>query len=98
MDRYTYTLNQKNRQEKPLHYYTREQLDLMTTYQLRDICWKEQILKGIQAPLDNEELIRQILRFRGRKENLYIRGQNDEGLLRLEELLHTAVIHANPQA
>lgn len=98
MDRYTYTLNQKNRQEKPLHYYTREQLDLMTTYQLRDICWKEQILNGIQAPLDKEELIRQILRFRGRKENLYIRGQNDEGLLRLEELLHTAVIHANSQA
>ena len=97
MDRYTYTLNQKNRQEKALHYYTREQLELMTTYQLRDICWKEQIINGIQAPLDQEELIRQILRFRGRKENLYILRQKDEGILRLEELLHTAVIHANPQ-
>jgi len=41
MDRYTYTLNQKNRQEKPLRYYTREQLELMTTYKLRNICWKE---------------------------------------------------------
>ena len=96
MDRYTYTLNQKNRKEEQLHYYTREQLELMTTYQLRDICWKEQILNGIQAPLDKEELIRQIMRFRGRKENLYILQQNDGGVERLEELLRTAVIHALP--
>ena len=39
----------------------------MTTYQLRDICWREQIINGIQAPLDKDELIRQIMRFRGRK-------------------------------
>ncbi len=98
MDRYTYTLNRENLQERPLHYYAREQLELMTTYQLRDICWKEQIINGIQAPLDKEELIRQILRFRGRRENLYIRSQNDEGIGRLEGLLQTAVIHAIPQA
>ncbi|MCH5343804.1 MAG: molecular chaperone [Acetatifactor sp.] len=97
MDKYTYTLNQKNRKEENHHYYTREQLELMTTYQLRDICWKEQIINGIQAPLDKEELIRQIMRFRGRKENLYILEQNDEGWSRLEELLHTAVIHSYPQ-
>lgn len=97
MDRYTYTLNRENLQERPLHYYAREQLELMTTYQLRDICWKEQIINGIQAPLDKEELIRQILRFRGRRENLYIRSQNDEGIGRLEGLLQTAVIHAIPQ-
>lgn len=98
MDRYTYTLNRENLQERPLHYYAREELELMTTYQLRDICWKEQIINGIQAPLDKEELIRQILRFRGRRENLYIRSQNDEGIGRLEGLLQTAVIHAIPQA
>lgn len=97
MDRYTYTLNRENRQEKPLGCYTREELERMTTYQLRDICWKEQILNGIQAPLDKEELIRQILRFRGRKENLYIRRQDEEGIRRLEGLLQTAVIHAVPQ-
>lgn len=97
MDRYTYTLNRENLQERPLHYYAREQLELMTTYQLRDICWKEQIINGIQAPLDKEELIRQILRFRGRRENLYIRSQNDEGIGRLENLLQTAVIHAIPK-
>ena len=70
MDRYTYTLNQKGIKEEKLHYYTLEELELMTTYQLRDICWKEQIINGIQAPLDKEELIRQIMRFRGRKNNL----------------------------
>ena len=98
MDRYTYTLNRGNRQEKPLGCYTREELERMTTYQLRDICWKEQILNGIQAPLDKEELIRQILRFRGRKEDLYIRRQDEEGIKRLEELLRTAVIHGVSQA
>lgn len=98
MDRYTYTLNRENRQEKKLGCYTREELERMTTYQLRDICWKEQILNGIQAPLDKEELIRQILRFRGRKENLYICRQDEDGIKRLESLLQTAVIHALPQA
>lgn len=98
MDRYTYTLNRENRQEKKLGCYTREELERMTTYQLRDICWKEQILNGIQAPLDKEELIRQILRFRGRKENLYICRQDEGGIKRLESLLQTAVIHALPQA
>lgn len=96
MDKYTYTLNQKNRKEEFHNYYTQEQLELMTTYQLRDICWKEQIVNGIQAPLDKEELIRQIMRFRGRKENLYIVEQKDEGWARLEELLSTAVIHSYP--
>ncbi|MBQ2934701.1 MAG: hypothetical protein IJD96_00525, partial [Lachnospiraceae bacterium] len=67
MDKYTYTLNQKNRKAEKLQYYTREELELMTTFQLRDICWKEQIINGIQAPLDKDELIRQIMRFRGRK-------------------------------
>lgn len=97
MDRYTYTLNQKGKKEEKLHYYTLEELELMTTYQLRDICWKEQIINGIQAPMDKEELIRQIMRFRGRRENLYITQQKDEGIARLEELLRTADIHAMPQ-
>lgn len=97
MDRYTYTLNQKGKKEEKLHYYTLEELELMTTYQLRDICWKEQIINGIQAPLDKEELIRQIMRFRGRKNDLFITTQDAEGMDRLEELLKTAVIHGLSQ-
>ncbi len=97
MDRYTYTLNQNNKKEEKFHYYTLEELELMTTYQLRDICWKEQIINGIQAPLDKEELIRQIMRFRGKKNNLYIVRQNEEGVERIESLLQTTNIHSMPQ-
>lgn len=97
MDRYTYTLNRNNMEKEKLHYYTQEELTLMTTYQLRDICWKENILNGIQAPLDQDELVRQILRFRGRKNNLFITKQNKEGMERLENLLSTATIHFMPQ-
>lgn len=92
MERYTYTLNQ-NVSKEELHYYTREELELMTTFQLRDICWKEQIINGIQAPLDKDELIRQIMRFRGKKKNLFIKKSSEEGILRIEHLLNTARIH-----
>ena len=68
----------------------REELELMTTYQLRDICWREQIINGIQAPLDKDELIRQIMRFRGRKRGLFITGGNRKGIERIEDLLASA--------
>lgn len=98
MDKYTYTLNQQNKKEEKLHYYAQDELELMTTYQLRDICWKEQIINGIQAPLDKEELIRQIMRFRGRKKNLFIRKQSKEGMERIEDLLSTANLHYMPNS
>lgn len=97
MDRYTYTLNRGNQKEEKLHYYSEEELSLMTTYQLRDICWREQIINGIQAPLDKDELIRQIMRFRGRKNHLFITEQSEEGLARIEHLLNTATHHYLPQ-
>lgn len=96
MDRYTYTLNQKNRKAEQLRYYTREELALMTTFQLRDICWKEQIVNGLQAPMDKDELIRQIMRFRGRKKDLFIRRQDADGVARIEELLGMTEIHSLP--
>lgn len=42
-------------------YYSREELELMTTYQLREICRQERLINGIHAPLDKDVLIRQIL-------------------------------------
>lgn len=92
MDKYTYTLRQDNIKKEEPHYYRREELELMTTYQLRDICWRERIINGIQAPLDKDELVRQILRFRGRKDNLFITKQSEEGQKRIESLLHSARI------
>ncbi len=98
MNRYTYTLNQKNRKTEKFRSYTREELELMTTFQLRDICWKEQIVNGLQAPMDKDELIRQIMRFRGRKKDLFIERQSDEGVARIEELLKMAGIHTMPHS
>lgn len=97
MNKYTYTLNRDNIKKEELHYYSEEELSMMTTYQLRDICWKEQIINGIQTPLDKDELIRQIMRFRGRKNHLYITKQNPDGILRIEKLLNTATNHYLPQ-
>lgn len=97
MDRYTYTLNREAVKKKKLHYYSEDELLRMTIYQLRDICWREQIINGIQAPMDKDELIRQILRFRGRKKHLYISTENEEGKNRIEYLLQHATIHCLPQ-
>lgn len=96
-DKYTYTLNQNRIMKEEHHYYTPDELELMTTFQLRDICWREKIINGIQAALDKDELIRQILRFRGRKENLFITKQNADGLERIETLLQSARISPLPQ-
>lgn len=94
MDKYSYTLKQGNTGNKKKQYFSREELELMTTFQLRDICWKEQIVNGIQAPMDKDELIRQIMRFRGKKENLFITKQNKKGIDRIEKLLQAARIHS----
>ncbi len=96
MDKYTYTLKQGDSSQS-LRTYSRAELELMTTFQLRDICWRERIVNGIQAPLDKDELIRQIMRFRGRKDNLFITKYVPDSLERLEELLQTAKIHILPQ-
>jgi hypothetical protein len=84
--------------EKQMNYYIREELELMTSYQLREICWKERIINGIQAPLDKDELILQIMRFRGRKDNLFILKSKDESIKRLENLLLTATIQSIPHS
>lgn len=97
MDRYTYTLKQGGVTPGEYSSYTRAELELMTTYQLRDICWRERIINGIQAPLDKDVLIRQILRFRGRKDNLFITKYDEKRLARLTKLLQTARIHILPQ-
>ena len=71
MDRYTYTLKQDTT-KKENRLYSRTELELMTAFQLRDICWRERIINGIQAAMDKDELIRQIMRFRGRTDHLFI--------------------------
>lgn len=66
--------------------YHRADLELMTTYQLREICRKHKFMNGVVDPLDKEELIRVVLRGLGRQEELLISESHREGMGRLEAL------------
>lgn len=66
--------------------YGKSELELMTTYQLREICFREKIMNGVIDPLDKEELIRVIWRFMGKRTDLFIERQEEAGKERLEEL------------
>lgn len=66
--------------------YDRAELELMTTYQLREICRKNRIMNGVAAPLDKEELIRILLRSLGRQEELLITESDSAGMERLQAL------------
>lgn len=86
----SYSLNIGNTQNKTItNTYKKRDLEDMTTYQLRDICTKEKIIKGITDPLNRYELIETILRYRGEKEALLIRESDEEGFKRLENIIKT---------
>lgn len=48
----------------------------MTTFQLREICTKERILQGVINPMDKEELVHTILRYKGADEYFLIQRQD----------------------
>ncbi|MBD5480399.1 MAG: molecular chaperone [Lachnospiraceae bacterium] len=66
--------------------YDKADLELMTTYQLREICRKNKIMNGVVDPLDKEELVRIILRSFGRQEELLIAESVKGGMERIQEL------------
>ena len=68
--------------------YEKSELELMTTYQLREICRREKIMNGVIHPLDKEELIQTIMRYMGKRQDFFIcdkkKGQNcDKALQRI---------------
>ncbi|MEN1990408.1 molecular chaperone [Paenibacillus hubeiensis] len=67
--------------------YTREELMDMTTFQLRNICYKERLVEGIGARTEREELIRIILKFLGADDVLWIREQREGGFERLQKAI-----------
>lgn len=89
MDTPTYSLQHNNGQVEASkkNTYKKSQLVDMTTFQLKEICIKEKIIKGIANTLDRNELINTILRFRGEEENLFIREVVEGGFERMEETL-----------
>lgn len=86
MDRYGYVLK-KQEENPPEKRYHKGDLELMTTFQLREICRKEKIIQGIINPMDKEELIRMILRYRGADEYFLIDKPDEKGLQALEHVL-----------
>ena len=75
MNRYGYQLKQNTEPKKSNIRYRRADLELMTTFQLREICMREKIVQG----MDKEELIHTILHYRGADEYFLIQQQNGVG-------------------
>uniref|UniRef100_UPI0025A4CE3C molecular chaperone n=2 Tax=Enterocloster TaxID=2719313 RepID=UPI0025A4CE3C len=85
MDKYGYIL--KKQEEKiPDKRYRKAELELMTTFQLREICRREKIIQGILNPMDKEELIHVILKYRGADEYFLIETPDENGLQSLERI------------
>lgn len=88
MNVYSYKLHRTQQPlEKKRAKYTREELMEMTTFQLRNICHKERLVKGLINPLDRENLIQTILRYRGAEDGLLIKTNKEGGFERVEEVL-----------
>ena len=82
-----YILNREGiSKEREKKLYRTGELELMTTHQLREICRREKIIQGILNPLDKEELVSVIMRYRGTREQLLIRKESDAGTRVLEQL------------
>ncbi|MDE5696407.1 MAG: molecular chaperone, partial [Lachnospiraceae bacterium] len=82
-----YILNREGiRKETEKKLYRTGELELMTTHQLREICRREKIIQGMLNPLDKEELVSVIMRYRGTREQLLIRKESDAGTRVLEQL------------
>ena len=89
MRSYSLYISNAQQQTSANQTYKKRELEDMTTIQLRDICTKEKIIKGITDPLNRYELIETILRYRGEKEALLIREVKEGGLARIEEVMRT---------
>ncbi len=88
MDKYGYRLMKRTMEpeEKEERRYHKAELLGMTTFQLREICRREKLIQGVVNPMDQEELIRVILRFWGADEYFLIQKKDDAGLEALERV------------
>ncbi|MDU1604295.1 molecular chaperone [Clostridium butyricum] len=91
MGLYSYKLHNINEEHKGA--YKEKDLRLMTTFQLREICDREKLVKSIVNPLDKEELIRLIMKYRGEKDYLLINFFNEGGLERIEKFIKKSEKH-----
>lgn len=93
MDKYGYTLKQNTDGKQADNRYHESDLMLMTSFQLREICRREKIIQGVINPMDKEELVRVILRFRGADEYFLIQKADEDGMQAVERAIRGARIH-----
>lgn len=89
MDKYGYILRQQEK-KTPDRRYRRGELELMSTFQLKEICRREKILQGVLNPMDKEELLRTVMRYRGADEYFLINKPDETGLQAVEQVLREA--------
>lgn len=90
MNRYSYRLHNHVLERKENSFpvgYTQEELEEMTTFQLRNICYKEKLVEGLTGSPGREELMRIILRFRNAEESLLINRPQPDGFERVQSVL-----------
>lgn len=95
MDKYGYTLKQNIETNSKDDRYHKESLELMTTFQLQEICRKERIIQGMINPMDKDELIHVILRYRGADEYYLIRNADKQDLETLEHIMKQTTLSEN---
>lgn len=67
--------------------YTENELSGLTTFQLREICYREKLVQGYINTMDRDKLIRTILKYRGAQKSRLISGKKEGGFERLEMVL-----------
>lgn len=82
----SYVLQPEGRKEKKGS-YVKAELDLMTTFHLREICRREKIIHAAMDTMDKEELIRIIMRFRGAEDHLLIKKPLEGGRERIIDFM-----------
>ena len=67
--------------------YTREELSELTTFQLRNICYRERLVEGISQGLDRDDTIRIILKYLGAEERLLVGPRCEGGMERVQSAM-----------
>lgn len=88
MGQYTYKLSRDNVEKAGTKaVYRMEELQGMTTYQLKEICQRERLVVPMGTRLEREELIRFIMRYRGIREYRQIRELAEGGMEALQAFI-----------
>ncbi|WP_411680956.1 molecular chaperone [Clostridium thailandense] len=93
---HSYKLKTKGNSHK--RKYIREELMEMTTFQLKNICFEERIVKGVISNLDRESFIKTILKYRGKEESYLIEAYKEGGFEKLEEILKSHLVSKLPDS